>query len=1132
MYMVGALSCADGTNCVIHKIDCAGFFRIDFLEPDGEFNLDTNKILYSRYRDGNKTREYGDVSLYRMYDDIYNAKYAQQTDPPVNRWENGKFIQETVSKNREQDYVVTTTKVNGRLYSTSILAKGDVLQFEVVDPDYKVKLKPNNSSDYREVTITKSTESNEPYYPLDIIMQRHNIHHIFKEDFVLVQDVESARERLSNWKKKKVKYKGIDTETSGLDIWKFGEDKMVGIILAEDEHTSTYYPFRHTHKDLTNLPMSFLEELMEVIMSESDVLVAWNKKFDRQVFMLEGYDLHIKHDGMILDIILNNKVKFASHSLKERIYALFALKYLELSDIFINKKSIDFSILPPEIVRIYACPDATDVIRYMNSEFPKLPTFQHNLYKIECDLADLKADQEFYGLRVDVQKYARNHDNCNYIIDILEKAFRKLTRIDGNINSSEVISNLLYNTLKCEVLKRTVKGNRPSTSSSTIEKLSKKKSNKDWGITEDLVDKHGKIIVKAKDLNKSKYPALVILAKYRKYIKLKTAFYSRFEKTMKVGRISFWINQNGAESGRQSSPMHQLPPELKEVILSDHDKSLFGGADYSQIELRVLAYLANEPDLCELCNDPNNDIHRVIGSLISGKEMWEITAEERSRGKRRNFGVVYLISAYGLAEQMVGPGPSDEVVAQAKESIDEFYNRFKHITLFLTYNKKFVQEHGYMKTALLNRYRWFLDIFNPDISKSRKASLIRQSNNLPVQGYAADMLKISEVNMYKYIYNKGWNRIVDGYPMVRVMLSAHDEVLVSKHEDVPNEEFFEMIRECMELDVEGAPAFFTAPAIMHDWEGHNDDSLPVPVELRDKLIEDYHRTGVSAFKYSKYSISTTEKLTLPNNISIKDFVKENIDKFIFTYISGDYTTEISEEGAYEGAIHFIESGERVCRDTNYKVILHDYHESRLKDYMNNLISEYGTDYRITGQKVRHPSLTHELIARYADVLRANDIDDHVDKIMYATKYYIEGLEGEEIVKEREEIVRASTEDFVDQLEPMVDVDKDGNYVYYEDADDRQEEYEMNSDYYIPSGKVYKAWELFDKVILDLSKLSVESANYVIADIFSKRVDDGFYDVNIMAMGQIRSAGFRIDTFDQEYYSDLIERLEGGKYNAI
>ena len=537
-----------------------------------------------------------------------------------------------------------------------------------------------------------------------------------------------------------------------------------------------------------------------------------------------------------------------------------------------------------------------DVVTLLNYYYPKVPDIMWPIIHIEMQLADLKADQEFYGIRVDVQRYKENYENCEYVLDMLLTTFRKMTHEDGNLGSPEVLSTLIYDKMGCKVLMRTKTGKR-STSAKAIDKLAGLRADKPRNITENMVDLRGKIIIKAEQLANSKYPALVVLTKYREYVKLKTSFYARYRENHED-----WKNRILGKSERcfvRSSVQSNAPVTtgVEDVIISDSDDKDLWGPDYSQIELRMIAYLAGETDLIELCSDPSNDIHRVCASLITKKEMWEITKEERSIKKRVNFGVVYLISKFGLAGQLYGPGYTSEQADYCGEQLDAFYNRFKRINKYLKLNAIKVKTKGYMKTAFA-RVKYFNEIFNPDITSKKKASLIRQANNMPVQGTAADIMKIAEVNSYNYIREKGWNKLgEDGFPLVRVMLSIHDEMLISAHKEIPLEEIIEMITKCMQIQLKGASPFFVSPALMQNWGGHSDDSLAIPIECRDKLIADYNKTHKSAFfrSFDKVGLPADKREEMVRNTcSTKDKVKKYLPIATFEFIKGNYGETLND----------------------------------------------------------------------------------------------------------------------------------------------------------------------------------------------------------------------------------------------
>lgn len=1057
----------------IYELDTTGYYRIDIMEHGAAFQVDFESVVYSQVK-RKQTLVYGDSLLYDKFINLKQKAVASKLDvTKSSEWKDGTFLTHIMSVSRKGDVSISTEKTNNIVTSETIIIDGYTIMMYVEDAEYSVKLDPINLSSYESLSLSKDSidtdAPNVPFHSVETLRRRLPLDHIYKNDFVVADadDINLARRRLDEWVASKEEYKGFDTETSGLDINIYGTDKLVGIILGETETKSTYFAFGHK-SDVNNLPKSFMDELMAKVKTQESKLVAHNKKFDRQVMMTEGYDLRIRwctyQIAMVLDPLIG---KDHPHDLKTLILQLTGLRYAELSDIFINEKDIDFAILPKSLIHLYACADGSNVIRLIKEQMKVLPKNQRKLVDMECALSDVKADQEYYGMRVDVKKYERNYRNCMHVRDMLLDAFRKLTGEDGNINSAAVLQNLLYNRMKCDILLRTNSG-LPSVSSKAIEKLGAEKTEIPRAVPDDLKDMFGKVVVSGEKLAKAKYPALLILDKYKKYNKLITAFYARFERTMKTGRIFFWINQNGAQSGRQSSPMHQLPPELKEVMLSDAEDRDFWGPDYSQVELRMMAYQAQEPELIRLCSDPENDVHRVIGSLINGCEMWEITKSMRDVGKRRNFGVVYMIKNFGLAQQLFGPGPTKEQLQFAQQQLDDFFKRFKRTARFIARNAKIVERLGYMETRWFHRKRMFPEIFNPDLEPRKRSSIYRMANNMPIQGTAADLLKYAEVLMYEYIRKKGWNVIMpDGFPMVRMMLSIHDEIIFSIHKDIVYEEILKMIRDCMEITVEGAPPFFVEPVKMDNWGDHASEGLKVPVKLRDKLIADYDRTGVS-----------------------------------------------------------------VMNADTYADIVNGYNESLLHDYMTDLISKYGTDHIAVGTHVRHPVLTHSLLGIYEKKIpkewehvdRINEaarmyIEELLSGENVKEKAVIFNVQNKLEDKADDAEVEQSLEVSYGDLSGLVSYDKDGNVVFEENEQEDLSDvwYDMSEDYDQVLAEAKNdpkyVYELGDCVVFDIDELSKTSANEVLQYIGKIREEDGFYRAMVYYGGRLLDTTMRIENID-------------------
>ena len=630
----------------------------------------------------------------------------------------------------------------------------------------------------------------------------------------------------------------------------------------------------------------------------------------------------------------------------------------------------------------------------------QLPKESRKIYFLETTLADLKADQEYWGVRIDEDKFVKQYENARWTLDLLDSLLHTMINDDdANLNSSAVLGDILYHKLGCPVYIQTKSG-ADSTGAVVLAKLAsavrtddeieayRREHNGSLLFKNDIRDKEGailevgKVSLSAAALNRAKYPIVNILVVQKKYQKLITAFYNRIikgsqgrlllepkEKVIKVPirnadgtytvkekliktdelvrnenvknyqlRYFFWINQNGSRSGRQSSPMHQLPPALKDCILSDSDDHMLMDADYNQVELRMFALLAGEQAMLDMSINPDADMHRIIAAVIQGKEEWAISAEDRKKDKSRNFGVVYLMSGKGLASQKYGAGATKEQEAECTKSIEDFYTAFPRMKAFIAYNKEFIEQKHYIQTYW-KRTRSFPELANPDLSKEKKAAALRQGNNTPVQGTCADLMKECENNYNEYIHKKGWDKLVStpqgDFPLVRVMLSIHDEVLLSVHKSIPVEEIFLMNRICQEIAILGWSGFYAPPSVINTWGDGKASKYEVPVRLRNKLIDEYDRTGVSCIK--------------------------------------DY------------------SDARKVRDQMVEVIQR-FKDVDLNEYMEGLVKQAGSEnWEDIAKLVRHRSLTHDLIDRYPqpkEHKKQYGEFNHFQRIDYATQQWL------------------------------------------------------------------------------------------------------------------------------------------------
>ena len=1140
MLKVGLFStgAAEFTTYEVQENNC---YRIDFVRNNATFNADPENVVYSQFKK-KSVFTFGSSAIYDLYmrtmETLNSAHYKVTRNTT---WNNGQYFVYEDGVNEKLGFRKSSTTKNGVLTEVTLQGNGCTITWSVAAEVYGLALEPMNFYEYEKLALSKDNVKEVTtalYYSIDQLKRRYDLRYIEAMDYVVATTTFIADARLDAFIRDPYPFRSYDTETTGLDVCLYGEDRIVGIVLGHNETTATYFPFRHEGD--FNLPEAYIEKILKIVLNMQDRCTGHNIKFDEEVTRHEGVVLRLKWDTHQLSIINDPTIAKGIHGLKTLSSNITGRHVLELDEIFVNAKDINFAKLPPEIIKYYACPDGTNSLIVLRDQLERLPKHLFPLAELECALTHIIAEQEFFGIRVDLKRFEHQYHNCNYIIDMLLKAFQTLTHSDGNINSADFVQDLLYNKMKCKVLLRTKTG-KPSVAMSAIKKLASIKAQEPKNLKEDLVDLDGEVIIKAKDLNVAAYPALVILRKYREYIKLKTAFYARFERTMKTGRVFFWVNQNGAATGRQSSPMHQLPSALKDCILSDAQDRDFWGPDYSQIELRMIAYLADEPDLKKLCYDPDNDIHRVIGSLISGKEMWEITPEERSIGKRRNFGVVYLISKFGLAGQIYGPGYTTENVEFCGQQLDAFYKRFKRIDRYIKQNAAKVQAKGFMETAWFKRKRMFPEVFDPNLDPGKRASILRMGNNVPVQGTAADYLKLAMVTMDSYIHEKGWDILLNGFPRVRMMLSIHDELIISADRTIPYEEIIEMITKCMQLPVEDAPPFFAQPARMDNWGGHSDDALPIPIPYRDKLIEDYQKTGKSVFKQNYYTVNVPDSLNV-DIASMKFTESELMEKYlpqtelVFNY--GDYETDITEEHVKDALKKYIVSGFTEYRIDNYKTLLAQYRQTQLKDYMADLISKYGTDYKAVGEHVRHPSLTFMLLENYNDKIPYDM--EHVDRITEAARLYIEDIlskpDMQVVIVPNVEVKEKKVSDkdiFNDQLEALVTFDPDGEVVY----EDTSEEYEDIYNYFADESpddvietvnKPVYVWELADVVTFDADLLTNNKVDLILSYIYDRSDPNGFYRVYLNYKGQVIDTKMHMENIDIAEAEAFMQSLYEGE----
>lgn len=984
------------------------------------------------------------------------------------------------------------------------------------------------------------------YYTLDQlkVMYPGKLDHIETYDYVVVDSLATAFKRLKEFKESTTDLVSIDIESTGLNVQMFGPDCITGVVLSFNDEQSTYYPFRQEGFKY-NLPIWFISEIADVVnnLPEWRKVCTYNGKMEIESFWKERpcwlkyseyamknwkYELYeskfitsseeykpteeevglvnqsrfatkFKDTGTVNDLIwirsdidgfhisvkLDQRRGRGIHTLKTNSTNITGLFWLELDLIF--KGDIKFNVLPPDIVRYYACPDTCNTIRVCRELGKRVPQCEVQVLNIEHELTEVKACNEFYGMRTDKETLDRLIQDQEYLCDMLEKRFRQIHKTSKNIRSNNVKADIFYNRLKAPILIRTKNGG-PSASNIALKAIlddgtipkDKLPPKEKW--PPDIMDRtRENVVISGEQLISNRYPSLIILQAYNKARKELGAL-KRIRKKSFQDRVYFYIMSDGADSDRQTSDAHQYSDTMKSIIKSDSEDHWMISCDYKQVELRVLAYVYGEHDLIELQKDPNVDIHRAILQRITGKEMWDISAQERKEGKSTNFGVVYGMTEFGLVKRDCGPKYTKEQLLEKKKSIIDFYNGLPGVKAGTEESKEMVMRDGFIQTKFGFR-RYFPKVKDPAVTEAELSKIFKAANNTRIQGFAATMMKIAECNYNAYIKQKGWDELVDCngvmLPKVRLMLSIHDEVLISTHKSVPIEEVIEMCKICQEIDIKGSAPYYAAPAFVDNWYLGKKDAYEIPIEFRDEVIEKYHK------------------------------------------------------------------GIRILHMETYLKDLNDFRNRRLIGYMEDLYAKYKTPEEMAKHS-KDPDLTHVMISAYLPEGIKDKKDNHRECILKSIESYME--QRDSILNNSEYSHKVPVSDSMEsdkemrymdddvELNEYISYTDDGELIVEYDEDVIPDEIEEDDEESITTYKesTYKRYDdeyalyAMSKCIIDLTEYYSNSVGEELHQkLFSIAKDNpGAYDMTYVIGHSLVNAGYTIgyvpDTINKEFKNILMK----------
>jgi len=533
----------------------------------------------------------------------------------------------------------------------------------------------------------------------------------------------------------------FDTETTSLD---YMAARIVGVSFAVAANEAAYVPLAH---DYPGAPEQLNREAvlaqLQPLLENSELLkIGHNIKYDRNVLENHG----IKLDGLGYDSMLESYV-LDSTAVRHDMDSV-ALKYLGHTNIKFTDvagkgaKQLTFNEVPVEMAAPYAAEDADITWQLHAAMWPQLtatPALQHIFTDLEMPLVTVLSDMEQTGVVIDTGMLAQQSGELAHrITDIEQEAHREAGQ-PFNLGSPKQIQQLLFDKLQLPVLAKTPKG-APSTAESVLQEL-------------------------ALD-----YPLPRLILEHRSLSKLKSTYTDKLPQQvcLDTGRVHTSYHQAVAATGRLSSSdpnLQNIPVRteegrrIRQAFVAPPGKVLLA-ADYSQIELRIMAHLSADAGLLKAFSE-GQDVHRATAAEVFGVAPEAVSNEQRRSAKAINFGLIYGMSAFGLAKQLgIARGA-------AQEYIDIYFARYPGVQAYMEATREQARQQGYIETVFGRR------LYLPDINARNgqlRAAAERTAINAPMQGTAADIIKRAMIDMHH------WLKSANGLDITMIM-QVHDELV-------------------------------------------------------------------------------------------------------------------------------------------------------------------------------------------------------------------------------------------------------------------------------------------------------------------------------------------------------------------
>ena len=534
----------------------------------------------------------------------------------------------------------------------------------------------------------------------------------------------------------------FDTETTSLNEL---DAKVLGVSFSFEKGKAFYVNMPDNFEETKKI----LNEFKPIFNSDKIEKVAQNLKYDLKVLLKYGIKIAgPQFDTMLAHYLVNPDGRHSMDVLAE--------KYLNYKPISITsligkkgKNQLSFSDVQIEKAKEYACEDADITFQLKQKIYKELMDKQlaHLMVRLEMPLVPVLSDVEMEGIRVD-DKFLNDYSiELERMSNEIEKSIYEMSGVTFNIASPKQLGEVLFDHMKIDAKAKKTKTGQYKTDEATLEKLSTENQ-----VVSDILN-------------------------YRKINKLRSTYVDALPKLIhpKTGRVHTHFSQAVAATGRLSSTnpnLQNIPirtdlgKEIRKAFVPRDENHTLLAVDYSQIELRIVASIAEDKGMIEAFND-NMDIHTATASKVFGVSLEDVTKDQRYKAKSVNFGLIYGQGAFGLAQNLKISR------TESRELIDAYFEQFSGVKKYMEDTINFCRENGYVKT-IMGRKR-----FIPDINSNNQTVVgfaERNAINAPIQGSAADMIKLAMINIHR--------RLMNMQTGAKMILQVHDELLF----DVPKKE--------------------------------------------------------------------------------------------------------------------------------------------------------------------------------------------------------------------------------------------------------------------------------------------------------------------------------------------------------